>query len=206
VFQYNWNNRFFLDASPTYNQRYLPDAGCKLLSSGVIKTHNALVPLWSDVEIDISPKDGEVESGKKQSTRRIKLHEHIEAVLIFKKKERGFVLNYFNFSINKNICKMDVIVAYANEEKLREEAAAEERMNHGTRRLMESQFVSMTRLLKYRKIYDDLSRDMVIIDTWHSQISELTNVDDIPSNVLHALDRLNKEQCMLAKQLAEQYF
>lgn len=211
VIRYKFNQHQF---ERTTLFAYRPVIGCKIQSSGVIKTpDDRLIPLWSDVEVDVSPNDGETESGKKTSARRINIHEYVQAVLLFKFINRGTTLTSFDFDIRDSIYQLDELVAYAQKQKLRAEAIRVEKIRREKMYTKKMHLQNMTEILKRRKFYSDLSAATACLETWLHQRSEQKNSkgvmadedEEIPSDVLAALDRAHEDENALYSNLAQEY-
>jgi hypothetical protein len=195
---------------------YRPDTGCRIVTSGAIKTpDDRVLPLWSDVEIDVCPKDGEAESGKKKSTRRINLQGYAHAVLSFRFSNRGTTVTCFDFEIRKKIYQLEELVAYCKEEKLRAEAIQAKKVKEEKRYVKKMHLQLMTRILKRRKFYSELSESTARLETWLHQRSEQKTGEgvktdeeedeEIPSDVMEALDRADNNEIALFEDLAEEH-
>lgn len=214
MIRYKLNQAHKFDTSGLHFS-YLPTLGCKLVSSGVIKTpDDRVLPLWCDVEIDVCPSDGDAESGNKTSTRRINIHEHAQAVMLFKFNKRGTVLSSFDIDICDTIYQLDELVAYCKEEKLRAEAIQAEKNKKLKRYMTEQSIQSMTRILKRRKMYAELYESTARLETWMHQRSEQKTgegatqeeeEEEIPSDVLKALDCADDNEVALFTDLAEEH-
>lgn len=196
---------------------YRPATGCRIVTSGAIKTpDDRVLPLWPDVEIDVCPNDGEAESGKKTSTRRINLNEYAHAVLSFSFSKSGTRLTSFGFEIRKKIYQLEELVAYCKEEKLRAEAIRAKKVKEEKRYVKKMHLQLMTRILKRRKFYSELSESTARLEAWLHQRSEQKTGgegaktdeeedEEIPSDVMEALDRADNNEIALFEDLAEEH-